>query len=87
MIEESAKKASLILKRKSELNEDLSKLMNLRDLNIFVEEKTEECYLYYGYGDKQHLSKDLKDKIVNLLLEEINKELQELDGQLKMLNC
>lgn len=97
MKEESAKKASEILKEKSELFDDLSKITDVpKMINEWLEDDYYILSLNYrcarGFNRLMsclYINKNekIKEKVKNLLIIEINNRIKELDEELLNLEC
>lgn len=101
MTEEIAKTASELLKEKSNLLDDLSKICDKPKGNKNGDWGLYDdyyyltlCYnysgrFYFGSSPSLYVNKytEIKQKIKNLLIEEINNKIQEIDNKLKNLSC
>jgi len=98
MTEEIAKTASQLLKEKSELIDDLSKIMDKPKSDGSIYDSFYCFVLAYGYngGFMFHAQNpslnvnkydNIREKVKNLLISEINIKITEIDEQLKNLTC
>ncbi len=101
MTEEIAKTVSQLLKEKSELLDDLSKICDkpnekLTGLDTFYDNYyyLSLCYGYSGgfiFGSNPSLNinryKDVKEKVKELLISEINEKINKIDKELSELKC
>lgn len=101
MTEEIAKTASELLKEKSNLLDDLSKICDKPKENSNKSWKTYDDYyfltlsygysggFYFGANPSLNVNKytEIKQKIKHLLILKINNKIQEIDNKLKKLSC
>ncbi len=89
MEENTAKKASELLKRKSELVEDLSKLCEGSEYNLWLSYSQKSTYIFSHNPWRLNIDsdKEVNEEIRKLLQIRVNEKISKIDEELKNLSC